>query len=229
MDFVSLLSEIIPIAMVAAISPTSMALVIVLLSLSKRPRTGGLGFLTGAFIVVFLAALLGILASDSAFQITQTEPGVLKSYLDLIIGLIVLFYGIKILIKKQSLLNENRLHTFENRSSSSEFYNNMILAMGIFSLNFITTLLVFLAGSKIALSQVSLLEYIIALFVLLAITLSLVAIPVLIYFVVPQKADKILIKLNKWINKNSHYLTAILVIIIGLYLFFNGLTELNLI
>jgi hypothetical protein len=87
--------------------------------------------------------------------------------------------------------------------------------------------LVFLGGSKIAAADLGWFGTIISLLALMAITLFMIALPVLIYFLTPQKANKILFKLNKWIKKNGHYLTAILVIVIGLYFLSNGLDGLN--
>ena len=72
-------------------------------------------------------------------------------------------------------------------------------------------------------------DKIISLLILVVITLLLVEIPLLIFFLLPQKADTILSRLNGWIQKNGHYLTASLTIIIGIYILFNGLNELNLI
>jgi energy-converting hydrogenase Eha subunit B len=228
LEIISVLLEIIPLALVAAISPTSFALVIVLLSLSKRPKTSGTGFLLGSFLVILAAAFLGILAAEGAFLLSRAEPTPLKSVIDLLLGIIVLFYGFKILLMKNAWFEEKEIELpTSNKSPTSEFLSSMFLAMGLFALNFITTALVFLGGSKIAAADLGWLGTLISLLVLIAISLSMVAIPVLIYFLTPQKADKILYKLNKWIKKNGHYLTAILVIIIGLYFIYNGLNGLN--
>ncbi len=228
-EIVTLLLEIVPIALTAAISPTSFALIIVLLSLSKRPKTSGVGFLVGSSLVILVAALLGMIAAESAFLLTKAEPGPLKVWIDLFLGIIVLYYGIKILLKRGAWFEEEKELELpiNNKSATSEFLSSLVLAMGLFALNFITTALVFLGGSKIAAAGLGWLGTIISLFVLMAITLSMVGLPVLIYFITPQKADKILSKLNNWIKKNGHYLTAILVIIIGLYFFYNGLEGLN--
>jgi len=227
-EIVTLLLEIVPIALAAAISPTSFALIIVLLSLSKRPKTSGVGFLVGSSLVILVAALLGMIAAESAFLLTRAEPGPLKVWIDLFLGIIVLYYGLKILLKRGAWFEEKELELpINNKSTTSEFLSSLVLAMGLFALNFITTALVFLGGSKIAAAGLGWMGTMLSLFVLMAITLSMVGLPVLIYFITPQKADKILFKLNKWIKKNGHYLTAILVIIIGLYFFYNGLDGLN--
>jgi hypothetical protein len=227
-DIVTLLLEIVPLALVAAISPTSLALLVILLSLSKRPKTSGTGFLLGSSLIILLAALLGMLAAEGAFLLSRADPDPLKAAINLLLGIILFFYGIKILLKKNEWFEEGELELpTNNKSATSEFLSSMFLAMGLFALNFITTALVFLGGSKIAVAGLGWLGTIISLLVLMAISLSTVALPVLIYFLTPQKADKILSKLNKWIKKNGHYLTAILVIIIGLYFIYNGLIGLN--
>lgn len=226
-EIVNLLLEIVPIALAAAISPTSFALLIVLLSLSKRPKTSGAGFLLGSTLIILIAALLGMVAAEG-FLLTRPEPGQLKSWIDLLLGILVLFYGFKILLNKNAWFEDKELELpTNNKSATSEFISSLFLAMGLFVLNFITTALVFLGGSKIAAAGLGWIGTIISLLVLMAITLSMVALPVLIYFLTPQKADKILFKLNKWIKKNGHYLTAILIIVIGVYFIFNGLDGLN--
>ena len=48
-DLFNLLTMVVPIALIAALSPTIFAVMVLLLSLSKKPKTGGLGFLTGSY------------------------------------------------------------------------------------------------------------------------------------------------------------------------------------
>ena len=121
---------------------------------------------------------------------------------------------------------ENRL---KDKYTTLGFFGSALLAMGLFALNLITTILVFLASNQIAASSVNWMGKTITLILLVTITLLLVEIPLMIYFLVPQKADNILSNLNTWIQKRGHYLTAGLVIIIGIYILFEGLNELNLI
>jgi len=160
--------------------------------------------------------------------LTRAEPGPLKIWIDLFLGIIVIYYGFKILLTKNACFEDKELELpNNNKSATSEFLSSLVFAMGLFALNFITTALVFLGGSKIAAAGLGWLGTIISLFVLMAITLSMVALPVLIYFLVPKKADNILFKLNQWIKKNGHYLTAILILLLGFYFLLNGLEELN--
>lgn len=226
-ELTTLLLDIITIGLVAAISPTTFAVLIVLLSLSKRPKTSGAGFLAGSFIVVLLAGILGFLAAGSVVYLTKSDPGPVRGWVNVILGAVVLYYGGNIIFNKKELFETMEISDKPSKSPRSEFMSNMVLAMGMFALNFITTALVFLGASKIALAQVDFMGKIISMVVLLAITLSLVEIPLLIYVFRPQKANKILYKLNQWIKKNGYYLSAALILIIGIYLLYNGLNILK--
>jgi hypothetical protein len=225
-ELVTLLSDIVPIALVAAISPTTFTVVILLLSLSKKPKTSGLGFLAGSLIVMLGAVSLGFLAADGAYFATGGNPGPLHGWIDLILGIIVLFFAIKISFQKDN--NPIKVETpQEERSSTSEFMGSMLLAMGMFAVNLITTILVIYASSRIAISSMNWPGKTISLILLVIITLLLVEIPLLTCFLVPKKANKILSKLNSWIKKYGQYLTGGLLFVLGVYLISNGLGILN--
>lgn len=228
-ELINLLTVILPIALIAAISPTTFTVMIVLLSLSKKPKTSGFGFLVGSLIIILLAALLGIFVAESASLIDYHDISILPAWMNVILGLILFSYGVKISFKKEYDADEEAENRLKDKYQSYGFGGSVLLAMGIFVLNLITTILVFFASSQIGMSNANLIGKIISLIVLVIITLLLVEIPLLICILVPQKADNILSKLNRWIQKNGHYLTAGLTIIIGIYLLFKGLGELNLI
>jgi hypothetical protein len=149
--------------------------------------------------------------------------------MNVILGIILFSFGVKISFKKEYNANKETENRLKDKYQSYGFGGSVLLAMGIFTLNLITTILVFFASSQIGLSDVNLIGKTISLIILISITLLLVEIPLLICFLVPQKADNILSKLNGWIQKNGHYLTASLTVIIGIYLISKGLSELNLI
>lgn len=229
MELLNLLLNVIPIALVAAISPTTFAVLVVLLSLSKRPKISGTGFLAGSVIIVMLAALFGILTGGSVFYFTKSDPEPLKAWIDLLLGILILGYGVKIIINKKELWVTGELDEQKDKSPRHEFVSSLLLAMGLFALNFITTILVFFAGTEIAISTAGFFGKTISLIILIITTLLLVEIPIIICFLRPQKAEIILLKLNEWIKKNGYYLTAILVFVIGGYFLYNGLTALNVI
>ena len=158
----------------------------------------------------------------------NTEFHLLPSGINIILGFVLLYFGIRILFNKDCDDEEKVENRLKDRYSDFGFFGSALLAMGLFALNLITTIMVFFASNQIAASSVNWMGKIISLILLVIITLSLVEIPLIICFLVPQKAGNILSKLNLWIQKKGHYLTGGLTIVIGIYILFNGLKELNL-
>lgn len=225
-ELVTLLADVVPIALVAAISPTTFTVVILLLSLSKKPKTSGVGFLAGSIIVMLVAVLLGFLAAKGALFATGGNSSPLRELIDVLLGFILLFFAMKISFQKDN--NPIKLENpQEERSSASEFGGSMLLAMGMFAINFITTILVIYASSQIAIFSVNWPGKTISFILLVIITLLLVEIPLLICFLVPKKANKILSQINAWIQKHGQYLTAVLLLILGFYLIHKGSGILN--
>lgn len=225
-DFSTLLLEVIPLALVASISPTTFAVMVFSLSLSKKPKTSGIGFLTGSLIVILVAVLLGFLAVDGASIATGGDNTIFQGWINIVVSGVLIFFSIKTLVKKDNKIGN--IENFKNnRSESSEFIASFLLAMGLFSMNFITTVLVVYASSEIAISSVNWTGKTISLISLVILTLLLVEIPVLICYIKPLKADEILSRLNKWIQRNGYYLTAGLLFILGMYLLSNGLEKLG--
>lgn len=225
-DFSTLLLEVIPLALVASISPTTFAVMVFSLSLSKKPKTSGIGFLTGSLIVILVAVLLGFLAVDGASIATGGDNTIFQGWINIVLSGVLIFFSIKTLVKKDNKIGN--IENFKNnRSESSEFIASFLLAMGLFSMNFITTVLVVYASSEIAMSSVNWTGKTISIISLVILTLLLVEIPVLICYIKPLKADEILSRLNKWIQRNGYYLTAGLLFILGMYLLSNGLEKLG--
>lgn len=225
-DFSTLLLQVIPLALVASISPTTFAVMVFSLSLSKKPKTSGIGFLTGSLIVILVAVLLGFLAVDGASIATGGDNTIFQGWINIVLSGVLIFFSIKTLVKKDNKIGN--IENFKNnRSESSEFIASFLLAMGLFSMNFITTVLVVYASSEIAMSSVNWTGKTISLIALVILTLLLVEIPVLICYIKPLKADEILSRLNKWIQRNGYYLTAGLLFILGMYLLSNGLEKLG--
>lgn len=225
-EFLILLLEILPIALVASISPTTFAVMVFSLSLSKKPKTTGAGFLAGSLIVILAAVLLGFLAASGISIAAGSNTTIFNGWINLILSVILIFFSIRTFLEKDNQL-KNLEDYKKNRSEKSEFISSIFLAMGMFAMNFITTILVVYASSQIVMSGVYWAGKTIAFVLLVAITLLLVEIPVLICYLKPQKADDIFIKLNDWIQRNGYYLTSGLLLILGIYLLSSGLEKLS--
>lgn len=99
-DLFNLLTTVVPTALIAAISPTSFAMLILLLSLSKKPKSSGLGFLAGSLLIILIAILLGLLAAEGSYLLINTKFNILPAGINIILGVILFYLGIRIIFKK---------------------------------------------------------------------------------------------------------------------------------
>ncbi|MGZ7160349.1 MAG: GAP family protein, partial [Methanobacterium sp.] len=86
-----------------------------------------------------------------------------------------------------------------------------------------TTILVFAAGKDIGLSPVPLVDKLIVIVILTIIALIVVEVPLLVEFLFPKTANRLLEPVNKWMQKNGKYLMAAIIFIFGIYLLWKGL------
>ncbi|HEX7467999.1 MAG TPA: hypothetical protein VF324_05370, partial [Methanobacterium sp.] len=70
-SFLTLLTQIIPLALGAAVSPTALMGIILLLSISKRPKLQGFGYYFGAIILILIVVIFGIILSAG---VTSASP-----------------------------------------------------------------------------------------------------------------------------------------------------------
>jgi threonine/homoserine/homoserine lactone efflux protein len=65
--------------------------------------------------------------------------------------------------------------------------------------------------------------------ILIFITLLVCEVPLIMYVLRPQKAKKILLNVNKWLQRNGHILMGIVLLLIGAYLIWAGWMRLEFI
>jgi len=75
-------------------------------------------------------------------------------------------------------------------------------------------------------SSVDLIGKLITITILTVITLLVCEVPLLMYILFPERANKILSKVNKWMQRNGHYLMGVVIVVIGIYLIWIGLLRL---
>jgi threonine/homoserine/homoserine lactone efflux protein len=226
----SLVTQVVPVALGSAVSPTSLMVLIILLSSSKNPKLSGIGFYTGSIIILLLTIFLGFLLHIGATQATGGHSNTSLEWIDIIIGFLLVYLGLKSFFKKPKP-PEDKVRDVEEESRSKVviFSRGMEIGLGIFLINFSTTLLVFDASRHIASSAVPWDGKLMVIIVLILISLILVEVPLLLYLLIPDRADVILSGVNVWMKKNGHYLAGVVFIVIGLYIALKGVGALALI
>jgi hypothetical protein len=227
-SFSILLTQIFPLALGAAVSPTALMGIILLLSISRRPKVQGLGYYLGAIILILIVVVLGILLGVG-ITTTSPKPDPILALMDVIFGIILLIFGVKRIFKSQKssmgIFQGDNKHT----PMSMLFIKGFSFGFGMFLINFSTTIIVLEAGKEIGTSSVDMIGKLVVLTILILITLLICEVPLLMYILFPEKANNILSGVNKWMQRNGHYLMGIVILVIGAYLILIGLLRLEII
>ena len=114
-SFSTLLTQIIPLALGAAVSPTALMGIILLLSISKRPKLQGFGYYIGAVILILMVILLGIILG-AGITSTSQKPNPLLAEIDVLLGIFLLIFGIRRIFKTQK--SPKKLFQGDNKQTS---------------------------------------------------------------------------------------------------------------
>ncbi len=226
-SFLSLLTQIIPLALGAAVSPTALMGIILLLSISKKPRLQGFGYYFGAIILIIVVVVLGVLLGEG-ITATSAKPDPILAGIDVLLGIFLLIFGIRRLFQSQK--SPQRLFQGDEKPESNfkSFIKGFSFGLAMFLINFSTTIIVLEAAKEIGASSVDLTGKLIIVIILIIITLLVCEVPLIMYLLFPEKANNILSKINKWMKRNGHYLMGLVLLVIGVYLIWVGLLRLGI-
>lgn len=227
-ETLTLLTTIIPLALGAAVSPTALMGIILLLSISKKPKISGFGYYVGSIILILIVITIGAIIGAGITN-TASHPNPLLALVDLIVGVVLVLFGARRIFKSQKS-PKNRFNA-ENTSVSAPviFIKGLSFGFVMFLINFSTTLIVLEAGKDIWASSAALTGKMFVISILIVITLLVCEIPLLMYLIFPEKANIILSKVNVWMQRNGHILMGLVILVIGVYLIWIGLFRLGII
>lgn len=226
-SFSTLITQIIPLALGAAVSPTALMGIILLLSISKKPKLQGFGYYIGAVILILIVILLGILLGVGITSASQ-KPNPIFAGIDVLLGIFLLLFGFRRIFKTQKSQKKFFQGHKKHTSKIVQFLEGLSFGFGMFLINFSTTIIVLAAGKEIGASSVDLIGKLIVITILTIITLIVCEVPLLMYILFPEKANNILSKVNKWMQRNGHYLMGVVILVIGIYLICTGLIRLGI-
>jgi len=223
---VSLLTQTIPLAFGAAVSPTALMGIILLLSISKNPKISGMGYYVGSIILVLIVTVIGFILGTGLSTATPHPNPILAAF-DLILGAVLLLLGIMRIFRPQKSPKHRFSGEHPEASGLVVFVKGMSFGFVMFLINFSTSIIVLEAGKIISTSLAPTSGKALAIVILVLITLLVCEIPLLIYFLLPQSSERILSKINVWMQKNGHILMGLVILAIGLYLLWIGSIKLG--
>lgn len=214
----SVLIELIPLALVVALSPLSIIPAVLVLHTS-RPRPTGLAFLAGWLIG--LAALTAIFLTVSGLLggLGKDPPG-WASWLRIVVGAALIVFGVyRWLTRKRSAHTPGWMKTLSNVTPPRAAVTATVLT----AVNPKVLLICAAAGLAIGSAGLGSSGAWLAVAWYVAVAGSTVAIPILAYAVSGDRLDEPLARLKDWMESQHATLVAGIFIVIGLLVLYKGI------
>lgn len=211
------LPELIPLALVVALSPLSIIPGILMLN-TPRPRPTSLSFLTGW--VLGIAAITAAFVAASDLADSADEPSRWGPYVRIVIGAALIAFGIyRWLTRNKSAHAPKWLTSMTSIGPGRAFLTAVLLT--------VTNVKVFAmcagAGAAIATAELGRAGAWQSVALFTAVAASSVALPVLAYQVAAGRLDEPLNRLNAWMERNHGAVMAVILVVIGAALLYKGL------
>lgn len=209
------MAKILPLALAGAISPTVLALGLVVLSSPNSPKARGLAFLAGVTTITVAISLLVVFAFGSA--VPQSEKGSnshLAAYIDLGFAVLLLLIALATFLSR----NRTRKEKKKERDGGRHLFDYYAVGAAVMLGNF-TTLAVFLPALKdIAIYKVSEVDRIVAMAIVDLIVLIPAWLPLVLYLISPSVARKVLDPLNDFLQRNRTAVGITICLVFAAYL-----------
>jgi hypothetical protein len=216
-DLFSLLAKLIPLGLVIALSPLTVIPAVLVLH-APRPRPAGLAFLGGWVLglVALTAAFVG--ASDLLGGLHQTPPR-WASWLRVVLGLALIAFGIyRWLTRHRHTKTPAWLRSFSKLTPVRAGVTGAVLVIRPEVL-----ILCAAAGLAIGTGGVGTAAAWMCGAVYIVVSASTVAIPILGYVGAGDRLDDALERLKVWMEDNHGAMMAVILIVIGLIVVYNGI------
>jgi len=215
--FGSELTELIPLALVVAISPLSIIPAVLVLH-TPRPKPTGLAYLAGW--IFGLAALTAIFVEVSSLLGGLNKTPTWANWLRIVIGVALIVFGVlRWLTRKRSAHSPGWMKKITGATPGRAAFIAAALVVANPKVLFICAaagLAIGSAGLGTAGAWISVVFYVL-------VAASSAAIPVLAYAVAGERLDGPLARLKGWMERHNAALVAVILVIIGLLLLYKGI------
>jgi Sap, sulfolipid-1-addressing protein len=211
----SLLTEVVPLAFAAAISPVLFLLQLNTLT-GARPSARGSALTAGAAAVLIIVSSIGVALGGTGFSTRDT----LQAAVNIIFGALLAGVGLRALLRPPKPRPPER--DAKPKSIGRSFLAGAGgMASNVTTFALYTPALALIAGSGLPLGQRGL-----AALVILLITLMVAWVPLLLAVAVPGASTRLLPWLGHWMTANNRWIQLVLGLGFGIWLFVKGLNAL---
>jgi uncharacterized membrane protein YfcA len=213
----SLLGDVVPLALGAAISPVLFLLQLNALT-GARPIARGAALTAGAAIVLIVGSTVGVALGGTGFSERET----LQAIINIAFGVLLLAVGLRALLRPPKPKPKPTEPDTRPKSIRSAFLAGAGgMASNVTTFALYIPALALIAGSNLPLGQRGL-----AGLIILLITLMVAWLPLLLAVAVPSASDRLLPALGNWMNANNRWIQVVLCFGFGVWLLAKGLTGL---
>jgi threonine/homoserine/homoserine lactone efflux protein len=213
----SALTELVPLALVVAVSPLSIIPAVLVLH-TPRPKPTSLAFLAGW--IIGLAALTAIFVEVSNLLVGLNKAPTWASWLRIVIGVALIVFGVlRWLTRKRSAHSPAWMTKITDATPGRAAVIAAVLVVVNPKVLFVRAaagLAIGSAGLGTAGAWTSMAFYVL-------VAASSVAMPVLAYAVAGERLDGPLTRLKDWMERHNAALVAVILVIIGLVVLYKGI------
>lgn len=212
-----MLTELIPLALVVALSPLTIIPAVLMLH-TPRPRPTGLAFLVGWLIG--LAALTAIFVEVSGLLGGLDKPPSWASMLRIVVGAALIVFGIyRWLVRKRSEHTPKWMSSLTTVSPGRALVTAIVLCVVNPKVLFICAA----AGLAIGTEGLGRPGVWLGVALYVAVAGSTVALPILAYAVSGDRLDQPLTRLKEWMERQHAMLVAVILVVIGILVLYKGI------
>ena len=218
------MARILPLALAGAISPTVLAIGLVILSSPKSPKARGLAFLAGVTTVTIAISLLVVFGFGNA--VPESQKGTssdLAGYIDLGFAALLLLLAVLTFATRNRKKKEDKPDPVAGVHPLRYYAIGLVIMLGNF-----TTLAVFLPALKdIAIDKIADADRILAMVIVDVIVLIPAWLPVGLYLISPSTAKKVLTPLNEFLQRHRTGVGITICLVFAAYLTYLGVKALS--
>jgi hypothetical protein len=216
-NWVSVLTKLIPLGLVIALSPLTVIPAVLVLH-APRPRPASLAFLAGWVLGLVALTVVFVGASDLLGGLQQAPPR-WASWLRVVLGSALIVFGIySWLIRHRHTKTPAWLRSFSNLTPLRAGVTGAVLAIRPEVLILCAT-----AGLAIGTGGLGAAGGWMCGAVFVVVSASTVAIPILGYLGAGDRLDDALERLKVWMEENHGAMMAVILVVIGLLVVYNGI------
>jgi hypothetical protein len=219
-----LLSKALPLALGAAVSPTVLALGLLILSAPKRPVARGIAYTAGVLVVLGGLTVLGLLVMRHGTGLGTGRNPVTRA-IDGTMGVLLLLLALHTVLKAVTVDRESP--SGPAPAANPDRYTGLgpafLLGMAMMVANFSTILLYLPAMREVSAARVDTADKALVVAVVFLITSLPATLPLALRLVAPGPSARWFAALHAWVTRHQRQLAVVIEVVFGAYLLLKAL------